>query len=221
MKTLNANGQTRKSLAEQIDRLDSILDGLADALNETVVTAVQEAVGRAVREAVQATLSEVQTNAELQQHLSPVEDAVPPSSALRPVLRGARGVCDWLAGVARHTWKRSCSTVRQLCQATTEVVGQCVAVLGTVGRHVCRRTQAMLQGGWLRLVVLYESVLRWPGLVWVALGSGLVYRTLRWLASHPVTTRLRSWADRLMEWLTPVLQPVERFRDGAWADGAT
>jgi hypothetical protein len=28
------NGRTRKSLAEQIDRLDAILDGLAESLND-------------------------------------------------------------------------------------------------------------------------------------------------------------------------------------------
>jgi hypothetical protein len=34
MTTTTTNGRTRKSLAEQIDRLDAILDGLADALND-------------------------------------------------------------------------------------------------------------------------------------------------------------------------------------------
>jgi hypothetical protein len=32
--TLSGNGAQRKSLASQIDRLDLILDGLADALND-------------------------------------------------------------------------------------------------------------------------------------------------------------------------------------------
>jgi hypothetical protein len=50
--TTNADGRTRKSLAEQIDRLDAILDGLGDALSESVAAAVSEAVGRAVKEAV-------------------------------------------------------------------------------------------------------------------------------------------------------------------------
>jgi hypothetical protein len=62
---MTTNGRTRKSLAEQIDRLDGILDGLADGLNQAVVTAVKEAVGVAVREAVQAVLTEVTTNPDL------------------------------------------------------------------------------------------------------------------------------------------------------------
>jgi hypothetical protein len=56
------NGKLRKSLSEQIDRLDAILDGLSAALNESVAAVVQEAVGLAVREAVQAVLTEVLAN---------------------------------------------------------------------------------------------------------------------------------------------------------------
>jgi hypothetical protein len=60
--TTNSNGRTRKSLAEQIDRLDAILGGLSEALEGAVAAAVKEAAGRAVREAVQAVLAEVPTN---------------------------------------------------------------------------------------------------------------------------------------------------------------
>jgi hypothetical protein len=56
------NGKLRKSLAEQIDRLDAILDGLSAALNESVAAAVKEAVGLAVREAIQAVMTEVFAN---------------------------------------------------------------------------------------------------------------------------------------------------------------
>jgi hypothetical protein len=62
MTTMQTNGKLRKSLAEQIDRLDGILDGLANALNESVAAAVKDAVGAAVREAVLAVLAEVVAN---------------------------------------------------------------------------------------------------------------------------------------------------------------
>ncbi len=61
----NIDGQQRKSLASQLDRLDGILDGLDSAL----AGAVQEAVSMAVKEAVQAVLTEVLTNRELQEQL--------------------------------------------------------------------------------------------------------------------------------------------------------
>ncbi|HEY7328498.1 MAG TPA: hypothetical protein VH592_12695 [Gemmataceae bacterium] len=61
----HTNGQTRKTLASQIDRLDGILDGLDAAL----AGAVQEAVEQAVKQAVQAVLAEVLTNRQLQEQL--------------------------------------------------------------------------------------------------------------------------------------------------------
>ncbi len=69
-----SNGQPRKTLASQLDRLDGILDGLDAALSG----AVQDAVEQAVKQAVQAVLTEVLTNRELQQAAQPVAPAEPP-----------------------------------------------------------------------------------------------------------------------------------------------
>jgi hypothetical protein len=60
--TTTTNTRLRKSLSDQIDRLEAILDGLANALNESVAAAVKEAVGLAVKEAVQAVFTEVLAN---------------------------------------------------------------------------------------------------------------------------------------------------------------
>ena len=46
---MSPNGRARKTLADQIDRLDRVLDGLAEGLNEAVAMEVQRAVGLAVR----------------------------------------------------------------------------------------------------------------------------------------------------------------------------
>jgi hypothetical protein len=69
-----SNGQPRKTLASQLDRLDGILDGLDAAL----AGAVQEAVEQAVKQAVQAVLTEVLTNRELQQQLQQASQPAPP-----------------------------------------------------------------------------------------------------------------------------------------------
>jgi hypothetical protein len=75
----NVNGQERKTLASQIDRLDSILDSLSEALSESVSTAVQEAVSLAVKEAVQTVLTEVITHPELRDRLQPPSPPAPPA----------------------------------------------------------------------------------------------------------------------------------------------
>jgi hypothetical protein len=67
------NGQQRKTLASQIDRLDGILDGLDAAL----AGAVQDAVEQAVKQAVQSVLTEVLTNRELQQQLQKAAHPTP------------------------------------------------------------------------------------------------------------------------------------------------
>src|SRR5262245_33945961 len=60
-----ANGRQQKTLSHQLDRLDAILDGLAEALNESVAAAVRDAVAAAVREAVEVALKEVLSRPEL------------------------------------------------------------------------------------------------------------------------------------------------------------
>jgi hypothetical protein len=79
-KTLETNGQTRKTLASQLDRLDGILDGLSEGLNQAVAQAVREAVGLAVQEAVQAVLTELLTNPALREQLQrpAAAEAAPP-----------------------------------------------------------------------------------------------------------------------------------------------
>ena len=49
----------KQTLADQIDRLDGILDGLAEALNESIADAVKGVIAQAVRDAVQAAVAEV------------------------------------------------------------------------------------------------------------------------------------------------------------------
>jgi hypothetical protein len=68
-----SNGQTRKTLASQLDRLDGILDGLDVALSG----AVSEAVEQAVKQAVQAVLTEVLTNRDLQEQLRQAASPAP------------------------------------------------------------------------------------------------------------------------------------------------
>src|SRR5262249_56631706 len=66
MSTTNMNGRTqRKTLANQLDRLDTILDGFADALNEAVADAVKQAVTVAVCEALQVATQQLLANPEL------------------------------------------------------------------------------------------------------------------------------------------------------------
>ena len=132
--TTNADGRTRKSLAEQIDRLDAILDGLSDALDGAVAAAVQEAAGRAVREAVQAVLAEVLTNPALRERALPADSQPAPRADSLSVPQPPARLATWLGARARSC-VRACAA--GLCWARDTAV-----------------RLSLLAGGWLRAALL-------------------------------------------------------------------
>jgi hypothetical protein len=107
MPMTNLNGNRRPTLAEQIDRLDGILDGLADALNESVAAVVHETVGQAVREAVDATLTEALANSQ-----QPARDAIPANPDSQPA--AADRACPDVGGLICQARARACACEKQL-----------------------------------------------------------------------------------------------------------
>jgi hypothetical protein len=102
MTTMNNTIRPRKSLADQIQRLDSILDGLSEGLNEAVTTAVKEAVTTGVTQAI----VEVLTNPELQQLLRPPAPRTRPAAPAPPESSGGGGFLGglWLALSGTAGW---------------------------------------------------------------------------------------------------------------------
>src|SRR6516225_8142322 len=111
MQTVLTNSKVRKSLSEQIDRLDMILDGLAQALNGAVADAVTQAVTLAVKEAVQTVLTEVLANPGLRAQLQ--------GSAVAPIAAGTDPVI-------RST---GTSMVSRLAQNAAHLANWCTARL--------------------------------------------------------------------------------------------
>jgi hypothetical protein len=119
-KTLETNGQSRKTLASQLDRLEGILDGLSEGLSDAVASAVREAVGLAVQEAVQAVLTELLTNPALREQLQKAAPPGPPPPAERAP-EGGRGRLALLCGRVRDKLRSACRVgagwLRQAAQA--------------------------------------------------------------------------------------------------------
>src|SRR5215469_7313580 len=124
----NIDGQQRKTLASQLDRLDGILDGLDSALTG----AVQEAVSMAVKQAVQAVLTEVLSNRDLQEQL---QQAAPPP----PRPEQTRG---------QHR------RAHRLWQATTEGLRRTVQKMKQLGRGV---GMALVAAGALLAGIVYVA----------------------------------------------------------------
>jgi hypothetical protein len=134
--TLNAprhsNGATRKTLASQLDRLDGILNTLDARLHDTIATAVEQAVGTAVHQAVRAVLTEVLTNADLQQQLQPA--APPPDDRNGEPPNRLRGLWDGLCQKTRQAW----SVAKQVwMKVASRVRVGLLSVAGAVATAVC------------------------------------------------------------------------------------
>jgi hypothetical protein len=171
-----ANGQERKTLASQIDRLDTILDGLSEALSESVATAVQEAVSLAVKEAVQTVLTEVLTNPELRDLLQPPTPPppAPPSSggsnstSLGSRIRSQAGyLSSQMQGHCRR-WigklRQAGSVVRTLLLAAAGIV---IATACVARSRVASAAVQLFEGGKALLSWAGQALSRWlPPLGW-------------------------------------------------------
>jgi hypothetical protein len=181
MTTTHTNGaMARKSLASQIDRLDAILDGLAENLNEAVATAVvaavKEAVTVAVQEAVQAAVIEVLTSPELQQRLGtaimPVsQPAVPVAVKTAEKVRRCWG---WLVGTAKGALNTATTAGKTVALNMIETVGCCLAIAQTLGLNVRARAVERARVSWLQAVILVSLAKRFRKELLVAIGVGLV-----------------------------------------------
>jgi hypothetical protein len=115
MTTLNVNGKSRKTLASQIDRLDTMLDGLSEALDESVAAAVKVAVAAALGGAVRAAVTEALNHPDFAARLQALTRPTTPTEAtnspswtrwlahqLSASFRMARRCADDVIEVARH-----------------------------------------------------------------------------------------------------------------------
>jgi hypothetical protein len=143
MTTTNTINRPRKNLADQINRLDSLLDGLADNLNEAVASAVQQTVAAAVKEAVTTGVTqaivEVLTNPELQQLLHPPKPPDPPVHAPTPPKSSGGG---FLGGL----WLALSGTAGRVAKAAGAVGGWLAATTGKARDLVVGGVQKVLRG---------------------------------------------------------------------------
>jgi hypothetical protein len=130
----NANGRARKSLASQIDRLDTMLDGLGEGLNDAVAQAVKDAVSVAFHEAVRGVLNEILTNPDLLARLRAAQEAAddddkegaPPQQP-----SGRLAACrSWVGARLKQfgSWCKGCA--EKVCVTATSAVRGVASVVG-------------------------------------------------------------------------------------------
>ena len=142
--TINGKPQ-RKLLADQLDRLDSIIDALSEGLNGAVADAAREGTRLAVKDAI----IEIMTNPELRALLAPVRElaSVPaaPTVASAPTAPApaipslwtrmkAKAAAIWVAVIQTATKAKTavgdaCAAVADTCQTARETVASIGEVL--------------------------------------------------------------------------------------------
>jgi hypothetical protein len=194
MPATNTNGRTRKSLAEQIDRLDAILDGLADALNEAVATAVagavKDAVRVAVQEAVHAAVLEVLTNAELRQRLGASQaPAGPPATPVVVCLADtARRCWNWLAGITTDAWDTARMVARMVASKATQAVRRCVATGRAKLLEAREQVAVKARSSWLLALALAALARRFRKQLLVALVVGALVGAAFYLGGREIAS---------------------------------
>jgi hypothetical protein len=136
----------RKSLGDQIDRLDSILDGLAEALDGAVADAVRGVISHAVGEAVRAAVAEVLSSPELlraalEKHdPQPAVPAAPPAPRPEPLT-----LKENVTRVGSRLYEkvgRAASLAREKLNAAARTTRTALAVAPFVLRAVARKVWA-------------------------------------------------------------------------------
>ena len=123
------NGKPRRQLADQLDRLDGIIDALSDGLNQAVADAARDGT----RAAMADVLKDLLTDPEVM-HLVRTAAGTPPKTATaddgRPSLlaRVGRAVRSAVSGVA----DRARSIVRAVARKSAVVVNRIAATAGYV-----------------------------------------------------------------------------------------
>ena len=137
--TVGFNGKApRKTLADQLDRLDAIIDALAAGLNETVADVVRQAVTAAVQQTLEGLAQAALSNPDLLRRLA--EQFAPPAAAPQaahetgpthpgPARRALTQAWSWLRG--RAAWARQgWQSARRRLGLAWHLRGQFLAALG-------------------------------------------------------------------------------------------
>jgi hypothetical protein len=213
--TINSNVRMpRKMLATEIDRLDALLDGLAENLNDAVAMAVKDTVGQVVREAVEVAVKEVLSNPELLraalgQHTSPPTQAQPTAATRqRPSIRE----------VIKRGWSWACKKVTQAATHVKKKLGQGLAWCVDKLRQGC----AALRHGPSRLAACSVSIMATLGAVsvtlWrlrrscsIALSVGLIAGVVGYFAGPIISSMLCGLSGMALTLSSMILLPLWRL----------
>ena len=186
---IGTNHRPRKTLADQIDRLDTVLDALSDGLNESVRDVVANVVERVVHEAVRAAVTEVLANVELQRRL-----ATPTKADPKPIQRAWHGLTglttrcwNWMVGALRSTGRIVTSSTAAVREHTHAGV-----------KETAQRIKRATTGAWLWLHMLTCLAVRLRRPLVAAIGVGLAVSASSYVSGLAVASLVSGMAVSLL-----------------------
>ncbi len=208
MNATMTNGRQRKSLANEIDRLEATVDALAIGLNEAVATVVEKVVEKIVRDAVQTAVAEVLANPELRKKLAPPKKSVPSKvvGAITSAGRSAVRVAKWVSAKAVKTGHLAQNGIR---------AGGAAAIAKVCAADRCVRTLACRS--WVRAQRTLALVRRLRRPLLTAAGIGFVVGVGCYVAGPAVASVISglaamttSMTAQALSWLRRNLPHLER-----------
>jgi hypothetical protein len=203
--TTTSNGRDeRKSLAGQLDRLDKILDGVADGLNEAVAAAVKQAVVVAV----EAAVCELLDSAELRRRLH-AEPAPKPSLIRRAASVAWRGV----VSVAKGVWSCACTLVGRSRTKVADALSMARERRGVIVGQVRRGMTAFARQVWLGWFIAVGMARRFRKPLVVAAVAGTALAVACYLAGPAVSSLVNGvagFAGALAAGMLARLRPLLR-----------
>src|SRR5215469_10982174 len=188
MSTTTLNNGVRKTLASQLDRLDRILDGLAENLNEAVAMAaansVKEIVNVAVQEAVRAALVEILTNVEVQKRLINVQ----PTPTMSHLREKAGSCWSWIVRAAKGTWTKIVAIAAVVGNKVKKMSSSLVRVASTKVQQARKEIVRSIQRGWMLMTALAALAKRFRKQLVVAMGVGLLIGVVCYFAGREIAS---------------------------------
>ena len=173
--TMGGNGRVpRKSLNDQIEKLDGILDMMAEAIPPVIADSVRQAVAEAVRQAVETSIRETLSNPTLLQAAlalraptaTLVQPEIKPRRTLKDLLRNARG---WVGSTMKKTAAKVTGVVSSIWTRSLAALRNGYAGLRRVSKRAANLC-AMLPG---TAVAICGGLCRYPRVTAIALSVGV------------------------------------------------
>jgi len=188
MGTTTLDNGVRKTLASQLYRLDTILDGLAENLNEAVAMAaansVKEIVNVAVQEAVRAALVEILTNVEVQKRLINVQ----PTPTIIHLREKAHSCWSWLVRAAKGTWVKIVAVAAAVGNKVKGMSSSLVRVASTKVQQARKEIVRSIRKGWMLMTVLAALAKRFRTQLLLAVSAGVLVGVVCYFAGREIAS---------------------------------